>query len=94
MHKEHPKWNDEQLFQEARKINIAEYQSIIYNEWIPDVLGSNALAPYKGYNPNVNATIATEFSTVAFRFGHTLLSGDLAAAGQQWSGRRGRRAPG
>jgi peroxidase len=77
LHKEHPKWDDETLFQEARKTNIAEFQSIIYNEWIPDVLGSHALAPYKGYNPNVNATIATEFSTVAFRFGHSLLSDDL-----------------
>ncbi len=81
LHKEHPQWGDEKLFQEARKINIAEFQSIIYNEWIPDVLGSNALAPYRGYNPNVNATIATEFSTVAFRFGHTLLSDDLERQG-------------
>ena len=81
LQKENPSWDDEQLFQEARKLNIAEYQSIIYNEWIPDVLGSHALAPYKGYNPNVNATIATEFSTVAFRFGHTLLSGDLERQG-------------
>ena len=81
LHKEHPHWDDEQLFQDARKINIAEFQSIVYNEWIPDVLGRHALAPYKGYNPNVNATIATEFSTVAFRFGHSLLSADLQRQG-------------
>ena len=43
LQQEHPSWTDEQLFQEARKINIAEYQSIIYNEWIPAVLGANAL---------------------------------------------------
>ncbi len=77
LHKEHPHWDDEELFQVARKINIAQFQSIVYNEWIPDVLGRHALAPYKGYNPNVNATIATEFSTVAFRFGHSLLGPDL-----------------
>ena len=81
LQQENPTWNDEQLFQEARKINIAEYQSIIYNEWIPDVLGSNALPAYTGYNPNVNATIANEFSTVAFRFGHSLLSGDVERQG-------------
>ncbi len=81
LHKEHRGWDDEQLFQEARKINIAQFQSIVYNEWIPDVLGRHALAPYKGYNPKVNATIATEFSTVAFRFGHTLLSDDLERQG-------------
>ncbi len=71
-------WTDEQLYQEARKINIAEYQSIIYNEWIPAVLGPNALPAYTGYNPNVNATISNEFSTVAFRFGHSLVSADIA----------------
>ena len=65
----------------ARKMNIAEYQSIIYNEWLPAVLGPTALAAYTGYNPNVNTTIATEFSTVAFRFGHSLLSGNVERQG-------------
>jgi peroxidase len=81
LQKENPTWTDEQLFQEARKINIAEYQSIIYNEWIPDVLGANALPAYRGYNPHVNASIANEFSTVAFRFGHSLLSGNVERQG-------------
>jgi hypothetical protein len=81
LQQEHPSWSDEQLFQEARKINIADYQSIIYNEWIPDVLGANALPAYTGYNPKVNATISNEFSTVAFRFGHSLLSGDVERQG-------------
>ena len=53
LQKENPTWNDEQLFQEARKLNIAEYQSIIYNEWIPDVLGPTALAAYN-HNPGIN----------------------------------------
>ncbi len=81
LQQENPTWSDEQLFQEARKLNIAEYQSIVYNEWIPAVLGPNALPAYTGYNPNVNATIANEFSTVAFRFGHSLLSGDVERQG-------------
>lgn len=34
-----PSWNDEKLFNEARRITIALYQSIIYNEWIPRNLG-------------------------------------------------------
>jgi peroxidase len=75
---QHPNWSDEQLFQEARKINIAQYQSIVYNEWIPAVLRPNPLSPYAGYNPNVNPGIDNEFSTVAFRFGHSLISGNVA----------------
>jgi peroxidase len=81
LQKQNPTWTDQQLFNEARKLNIAEYQSIIYNEWIPAVLGTNALPAYKGYNPNVNASIANEFSTVAFRFGHSLLSPDVERQG-------------
>ena len=72
-----PNWTDKQLYQEARKLNIAVYQNVIYSEWIPAALGSRALAPYTGYKTNVNATIANEFSTVAFRFGHSLLSGNV-----------------
>ncbi len=81
LQKENPTWTDQQLFNEARKLNIAEYQSIIYNEWLPAVLGQNALPAYKGYNPNVNSTIADEFSTVAFRFGRSLLSGEIERQG-------------
>ena len=81
LQKANPSWTDEQIFQEARKLNIAEYQSIVYNEYVPDLMGSNALPAYKGYNPNVDAAIANEFSTVAFRFGHSLLSGDVERQG-------------
>jgi peroxidase len=72
-----PSLTDEQLYQEARKLNIAEYQNIVYNEWIPAVYGAKAMTKYTGYNPNVNASIATEFSTVAFRFGHSMVSGGI-----------------
>jgi hypothetical protein len=70
----HPDWSDERLYQEARKINIADEEIITYNEFLPAILGNNALPNYTGYNASVSASIATEFSTVGFRFGHSLLS--------------------
>jgi hypothetical protein len=81
LHQEHPDWSDEQLYQEARKLNIAEYQAITYNYYLPDLLGKNALSAYTGYKPSVNPAIATEFSTVAFRFGHSLLSSNIERQG-------------
>ena len=75
--KQHPTWTDEQLYQAARQIVIGEIQSITYNEWLPALMGNNALTPYKGYKPAVNPSVSVEFSSAAFRL-HTLLDDDVA----------------
>jgi len=72
-----PSLTDEQIFQLTRRIVVAELQVITYNEFLPALLGPNALRPYFGYHPNVNPGIATEFSTGAYRIGHTLVNGDV-----------------
>lgn len=69
----HPTWTDEQLYQNARRIVIAELQIITYTEWLPALLGPNALPAYNGYNPKVNPSISNEFSTAMFRFAHSQL---------------------
>src|SRR5262249_12142142 len=48
-----PTWSDEQIYQAARRIVIAELQAITYNEYLPALLGSNALTSYRGYNSSV-----------------------------------------
>ena len=60
-----------------RPWSSARSRSITYNEWLPALLGPSALRPYRGYNPNVNPGIANEFSTAAFRLGHSLLGDDV-----------------
>jgi hypothetical protein len=75
---DHTDWTDDQLYQEARKLNIAQYQSIIYNAYLPALLGPTAMSAYAGYDPTVDPSIATEFSTVGFRFGHSMLNNTVA----------------
>ncbi|XP_037084825.1 peroxidase-like [Pollicipes pollicipes] len=79
----HRDWDDEKLFQEARRIVIAEWQHIIYNEWLPIIVGfdyarDHDLLPLTSgfsaaYDKDVNPTASNEFATAAFRFGHSML---------------------
>lgn len=72
-----PTWSDEKLYQEARRVVVAEIQAITYNEFLPNLLGKDALSDYKGYDSTQNAGINNEFAAAAFRFGHTMLSPTL-----------------
>lgn len=74
---QHPNWTDEELYQYARRIVIAELQHITYAEFLPALLGSNALPRYSGYKEDVNPGIANEFATGAFRLGHSMLGSDI-----------------
>lgn len=83
--KAHPSWTDEQVYQAARRLVIAELQAITYNEFLPALLGRQALRPYQGYNAKVDPSIANEFSTAAYRFGHSLLDSEIARLGDDGS---------
>lgn len=64
---------DEEIYQRARAIVGALLQKVTYHEWLPALLGDHALDYYGGYDPNVDPSISNEFSTAAFRIGHTML---------------------
>lgn len=69
-------WDGETVYQEARKILGAVMQHITFEHWLPKAVGPagmRMLGPYGGYDPSVEAAIMNEFSTAAFRFGHTLI---------------------
>lgn len=72
-----PGLTDEQIYQQARRLVIGEIENITFNEFLPTLLGQNAVSAYKGYNPNVNPSISNEFATAAFRFGHSMLGDDI-----------------
>jgi len=74
MHAHFPRLSDDAIYEAARAWVGALVQAITYKEFLPMLLGPDALKPYSGYQQKVNAGIATEFSTAAYRMGHTLLS--------------------
>jgi Animal haem peroxidase/RTX calcium-binding nonapeptide repeat (4 copies) len=77
--KQHPSWTGDQLYQQAKAITTAEIANITYNEFLPHLLGKNALPGYKGYNPKVNPAITEEFEGAAYRFGHSIVSDAIDA---------------
>ena len=78
-----PSWSDEKLYQEARRITVAQYQHIVYNEWLPVILGNNFMRTFglfplssghsQDYDDSFDPRINNEFAAAAFRFGHSLV---------------------
>jgi peroxidase len=68
----HPDWSDELLFQKARRLNIAQYQSIVMYEWLPSLLLNDysRVGRYRGYDNDIDPT-ASHLFAFALRFGHT-----------------------
>ncbi|XP_069766439.1 eosinophil peroxidase-like isoform X2 [Narcine bancroftii] len=69
-----PHWSGDTIYHETRKILGAFQQIINTRDYIPKVIGDEAsqeyLPSYNGYDASVNPSIASVFSTAAFRFGH------------------------
>jgi peroxidase len=72
LHRQNPFWTGDQLYNMAKAINTAEYENIVYTEYLPLLLGS--VPSYRGYNPNANAQVTQEFAEAAFRMGHSQVS--------------------
>ena len=76
----HPEYDDERLYQEARRIVIAQYQHIVYHEFLPAILGYEytfqsglMTGNGTGYDSTRRPVITSEFSTAVFRFGHSMI---------------------
>lgn len=73
---QNPEWTDDQLYDAARSIVEYELQQITYNEWLPHLIG-DAVGEDTGYDETAVGEVSVEFSTAAFRFGHTLVSSTI-----------------
>lgn len=89
LQKLHPPWDDETLYQETRRIVIAEFQHITYKEWLPKFVGErfmllNKLYPktegYSKYDERINPMTINSFSAAAYRVGHSGIQGELKYA--------------
>ena len=69
---------DEELYQTARKIIGGVMQKIIFEDYLPEVLGAATvrqliLRGFRGFDPRVDPRIPNAFATATFRYGHSLI---------------------
>lgn len=81
MRKRIPDLPADRQYEYARKLNIAEFQKIIYEEFYPALIANN-LPAYKGFRRNVDPTVSDIFVTAALRLGHTLVGNTLPRRGR------------
>lgn len=77
-------WNDEKIFNEARKLNIATYQKIIFEEWSKEILGPipSSVINNEPIKNNNNNEVSNEFAIAAIKFYNSMMPGDLNVASQ------------
>ena len=71
------------------------HQIITYNEYLPAMLGQTFTKRYNldlassgyfyGYDASVDASVANEFTTAAFRFGHSMIFDQLSRPSNDWT---------
>ena len=82
---------DEIIYQEARRIVIAQIQNIAYSEYLPIILGQDTMERLgmdvmdggTTYSSTLDPSIMNEFATAAMRFGHSTVSGLFKPVGHQ-----------
>lgn len=86
----HPGWNNDKLLNEARKILTGVYQHIVYNEFLPDLLGFDwsiavgLMSQPQGhtnlYSSFLDGSTRNAFGAAAFRMGHSLVGNSVGAS--------------
>ncbi|XP_059474722.1 peroxidase-like [Neocloeon triangulifer] len=93
-------WDDERLFHETRRILVAVYQHIVYDEYLPIALGEDFVAAHNivngkegynaksGYDAYVSPNVLNEHATAAFRYQHSTIHSfsELYGPGHYYNG--------
>lgn len=84
--KMNPHWNDNVIYEEARRIVSAQIQHITYNEYLPSVFPRSVMARFDlllkpdgyslSYDMSLDPSILNEFAGAAYRF-HSMVQVSL-----------------
>ena len=71
---------DEEIYQLTRRIVVAEWQNIVYGQYMTELLDNQDLKPSVSgtrYDSSVDPAMTNEFATAAFRFGHSMIQSTI-----------------
>nr|XP_040582862.1 peroxidase mlt-7-like [Lepeophtheirus salmonis] len=78
----------ETIFEEARRIVGAENQNVVYGQYLSSLFSPKLMDRFglrmtskSTYDPKINAAISNGFATAAYRFGHSMVQGDIQRIG-------------
>ena len=88
-----PQWSDDQLFEESRRILVAQLQHITYTEFLPSILGHQMMDKYdltllnmgfyRNYTVNKNPGIDNAVATAVFPFIYTAVPPNMERYSQE-----------
>ncbi|CAG9857400.1 unnamed protein product [Phyllotreta striolata] len=74
-------WDDERLYQEARRIVVAEMQRITYEEWLPHLLDAEKMKEIDSidtYDESIDPSVSNEFAAAAVRALYSMIGSQEA----------------
>ena len=74
LERRNPEASPDAIYEQTRRLVIGMVQHITYNEFLPALIGENTMPAYSGYDENVNGNLFNEFSSAAFRLGHSAVN--------------------
>lgn len=87
LHFQNKHWGDERLFQESRRILIAQIQHITYNEFLPEIVGHHMMNMsglkliqeryYTSFDPVVDPSVSTVYAVAVAHFWYSMAVGNV-----------------
>lgn len=77
-------WTPDAIFEAAKIIVEAEYQRVVYTEFLTAMsgnIGGSGNHGFGGYDPNVDPSISEEFAHAVYRVGHSMVNEKIAYIG-------------